>query len=415
MISGATRGKGGRALSAHLLKAEKGQEVTVIPPRGIISRGDLHAQLRELVAGARVSATEKAVYHVHVDPPEDALNCQAVLAAWWRAFEGEFKLSGQPYVGAQHVKRGRKHEHRVYSLVRPDGRLVDMSHDYARRTKLNLIVAHDRGLSATRSPFARAAVAALDRDGRMDVASWAEASGLTEDAAPIAPVTPVERLIEARTSISLSDLRRKALTAWRASSDGPGFEVALIKAGLTLREGTAGAVLVDRSGTAHSLARVIGSASRINDGDRIPAKDVKARIAGLTLTPSGDDHERRDARRNQSSEANAGYAVGQPSHAGGGGGNGPGDVTRGCAGGRGSSSRCTDREHLTSAIRGFRDASPVRRRITRSRLSRLMRGDHRRSVADVEDATATLKQLSGDLRQPRIWTGATDIWGLPII
>ena len=46
MISGSARGAGGRALSAHLLKAEADQVTRVIAPRGVITKGDLHAQLR---------------------------------------------------------------------------------------------------------------------------------------------------------------------------------------------------------------------------------------------------------------------------------------------------------------------------------------------------------------------------------
>ena len=45
MISGAERGKGGRALSAHLLKPEN-DAVEVITPRGLGSPG-LHEQLEE--------------------------------------------------------------------------------------------------------------------------------------------------------------------------------------------------------------------------------------------------------------------------------------------------------------------------------------------------------------------------------
>jgi mannose/cellobiose epimerase-like protein (N-acyl-D-glucosamine 2-epimerase family) len=84
---------------------------------------------------------------VHCDPPLDAIDCQAVLTAWWPAFETEFGLTSVVYVGAQHEKHGRRHEHRVYySLVKADGRVVDTSQDYARRTYVNLLVSHALGL-----------------------------------------------------------------------------------------------------------------------------------------------------------------------------------------------------------------------------------------------------------------------------
>lgn len=166
MISGATRGQGGRNLSAHLLKAEHDQTVEIVPPRGILSRGDLHDQLRELVTAAAWGRTDRPCYHVHVDPPPDAVDCQAVLDTWWTEFEKEFGLRECAYVGTQHVKYGRRHEHRVYSLVRPDGRVVDLSWDYLRRTRVSMMVAHAHGLAPTPTPHARALVAELRKRGR---------------------------------------------------------------------------------------------------------------------------------------------------------------------------------------------------------------------------------------------------------
>ncbi len=125
VISGAMRGKGGRALSAHLLKAEN-EHVRVIEPRGLGS-ADLHAQLEELVVLSLGGRTDKAIYHVHVDPELTVADNPGARAMWWRLFEHEFGLAGQPYCGAEHVKHGRAHEHRCYSLVRPSGQVVDLA------------------------------------------------------------------------------------------------------------------------------------------------------------------------------------------------------------------------------------------------------------------------------------------------
>ncbi len=178
MISGAMRGKGGRALSAHLLKAEN-EVVRVIEPRGLGSR-DLHAQLEELVALSLGGRTGQPVYHVHVDPELTVADNPGARAMWWRLFEAEFGLAGQPYCGAEHVKHGRAHEHRGYSLVRPDGQVVDLAFDFVRREKVSRIVEYAFGQPAVRSKHARAIERRLREEGRHQVADWLQASGTLE-------------------------------------------------------------------------------------------------------------------------------------------------------------------------------------------------------------------------------------------
>jgi len=288
MISGAMRGKGGRALSAHLLKAEN-ERVAVIEPRGLGSPG-LHEQLEELVALSLGGRTDKAIYHVHVDPELTVEDNPGARAMWWRLFETEFGLASQPYCGAEHVKHGRAHEHRCYSLVRPSGAVVDLAHDYARREKVSRIIEHAFGQAPVQSKHSRAIVRALREAGRDDVVAWMEASGTTTAARPVARLSPTERLIEERTGVSLDTLRAAALDAWRESTDGAGFIEALRARGLDLREGRSGPVVVDATGTAHLATRLVGAAARRQDGTRIPAAEVKDWLAGLTLAKHGDDH-----------------------------------------------------------------------------------------------------------------------------
>jgi hypothetical protein len=50
------------------LKAEADQVTTVIPPRGIVTRHDLHAQLAELAAGSRHGRTDRPAITCTVTP-----------------------------------------------------------------------------------------------------------------------------------------------------------------------------------------------------------------------------------------------------------------------------------------------------------------------------------------------------------
>lgn len=407
MISGSTRGRGGRNLSAHLLKAEADQETLVIQPRGIVSRGDLHAQLAELVASARGSRTDRPCYHVHCDPPPDASDSQAVLDAWWAAFEQEFGLTG-PYVGAQHIKYGRKHEHRVYSLVGDDGRLVDTRFDYQRRTYVNLMVGFAMGLEPAPTPHARAVSHRLVAEGREDVLAWMHQHGIIEAEKPIAPSTPQERLQEARTGVKLADVRAGAWEAWQASTDGPSLQRELAARGLGLALGTAGAVIVDRSGTPHALTRVIGAASRIATGQRIPAAAVRVRVAGLQLEAwNGSAGSRRDqGRPADARHPGHGLGVGRGERSEHGAGRGAGE--------RGQGGREPGGAGHPIDLGSQRFAAAARRGFARARLRLTLSGIDLRAVKDAEHLADRMADIAVMKRQGAWVPGQTDIWGVPL-
>ena len=402
MISGAMRGVGGDALAKHLQKAEN-EEVIVLTPRGLGSR-DLVGQVRELVALSLGGRTDRPVYHVHCDPDLAVEDNDGARARFWSLFEEEFGLAGQPYCGAIHVKHSRRHEHRVYSLVRPSGAVVDIGHDFARRERVARIVEFEHGMPRpTPSKHARAIVKALREVGRDDVAAWMEASGTTQAARPVARLSPQERLIQERTGVSLDDLRAAALAAWRESDTGAGFVEALRARGLDLREGRSGPVVVDRTGTAHLATRLIGAAARRTDGTRIPAAVIKDRLAGLTLAAHGETDGRevgRDPHRNQGRAPVAGDAR----HDARPGGDPGGEVARRGAG-------RTDSDSGRSVGRGVGDAlarlaaRPAGARL-RARM-RLMAPARNASLADALDAVRS---------RGWVWVPgqATDIWGLPL-
>lgn len=298
MISGATRGTGvGDALARHLLKADE-NEVRVLPGRGL-GASTLAGRIAELAAMSAGGRTDRPIYHVHASPDPGIADEAAARQRFWQLFETEFRMEGQAWCGVEHVKHDRKHEHRVYTLARPDGSVIDTRFDFIRREKIARIVEYEFGMPPVPSKHAKAIVAALRRDGRADVADWLVAAGMTAIARPIAPLTPRERLIQERTGVALDDVRREALAAWRAASDGAGFLAALRERGLDLRQGRLGPVIVDRSGTAHLATRLIGAGARRVEGTRIHAAEVKARLNGMELEIHGNgmDGHRAAARR----------------------------------------------------------------------------------------------------------------------
>ncbi|MCJ2036145.1 relaxase/mobilization nuclease domain-containing protein [Methylobacterium sp. J-068] len=414
MISGATRGQGlGDALARHLTDAEN-DEVVVVPARGLASM-DLTGQIRELVAVSLGGRTDRPVYHVHVDPDHGIPDEAGARALFWSLFEKEFGLRDQPYCGVEHVKHGRRHEHRIYGLVRTDGSVVDLAWDYPRREKCSRIVEHAYGVPPVPSKHARAIERRLRTEGRHDVADWLVDAGATTAARPIAPLTPTERLIQDRTGILLDDLRRSALAAWRASDDAASFVAALRARGLDLREGRVGAVIVDASGTTHLATRLIGAAARRLEGARIPAVVVRARLTGFEL------RETLHGRRDRATPRQAGPGVGShPSGAGAPGGRdgsvgirriggGPG---RPDGGGRGRDGRDPD-----TALGRLRALPAGRTMILHRRLAGLdITLD--RYGADVGRARSATDRMEAEraYESRRAWLlwGKTDIWGLPL-
>ncbi|WHQ68651.1 relaxase/mobilization nuclease domain-containing protein [Methylorubrum extorquens] len=403
MISGAMRGKGeSDALARHLMKPEN-DEVVVIQARGLGSP-DIRGQIRELVAMSLGGRTDQPIYHLHVDPEDGIQDNAGARARWWALFEAEFGLAGQPYCGVEHYKKDRRHEHRVYSLVRPSGAVVDLRHDFARREKVSRIVEFEHGMPRpTPSKHSRAIVAALREAGRDDVAGWMEASGTTTAARPVARLSPQERLIQERTGVSLDDLRAAALAAWRESVDGPGFIEALRRRGLSLREGRSGPVVVDATGTAHLATRLVGAAARRADGTRIPAAEVKDRLAGLTLSKHGDDHG-REAGRDHPRAGGHQAAPGGPRDGAGAGRDAGGAEPRGGPG-------RTDGDGRRHGERGVGDAlariiaRPGAARL-RARL-RLMGGGRNAALAEAVDSVRSRNW---------VWVPGrgTDIWGVPL-
>lgn len=414
MITGATRGTGfGGALARHLLKAEN--TAVVIPARGLGSP-TLPDQVRELVAMSAGGRTDRPVYHVFCSPDPAIADDPAVRKRFWLLFEAEFGMTAHPYCGVEHRKDGRLHEHRVYSLVRPSGSIIDLSWDYLRREKCGRIVEFEFGMPAVPSKHARSIAKRLRQEGRHDVADWLVASGMTESDRPVARLTPRERLIEERTGIALDDVRRAALAAWRETTDGPAFVTALRDRGLDLRRGRVGPVVIDAAGTVHLATRILGAAARRFEGERIPAAAVKVRLAGLNL--EGMTNGRVG---NHAAPGCAGQ--GAPRDPGGLGATGPGrggiglrrlggDPVRTDGGGVGR-----DRGGEVPALGRLLSIPAGRGALARRRLSRLNLAlpRHAAAVDRARDAIERLdaKAASDQRRAWALW-GMTDIWGIPL-
>jgi hypothetical protein len=190
LLSGSTRGSGGRALSRHLLSPKHNETVAVIEPRGLVAL-DLHGQLDELRADAITSRTARPVYHVHFDP---AIWSEIVRNAFWYRFEAEFGLAEARYCGALHTKHARTHEHRCYDLTRDDASVISLRFDRLRREKIAVLVAYDHGLAPPPIKHVRAVSTALINEGYRETAKFL--AGERGRPVRIAARTPQDRAVE---------------------------------------------------------------------------------------------------------------------------------------------------------------------------------------------------------------------------
>ena len=292
MLSGATRGRGGPALARHLADV-RGQNESTRPgtSRGLVSSG-IADQVRELTDVAAHARSRRPLYHVHADPAHRW--SEPEWDAYWQDVESEFRLDGTAFAEAIHIKGGREHRHRVYSLVRPDGTCIRLDHDYARREKVSRLAEIRTGEALTRGRHNKAVILALDAAGH-GAAATLTAAGLDRGDRPAAP-SPTARLQEARTGVSRAGVASDALTAWRMSDSGPAFLAAMREHALPLATGDDGVVIVDSSGSVHGLRRTLAAAAKSAGADRITATAVRGRLAGVAL-PTLDDarQTRRDA------------------------------------------------------------------------------------------------------------------------
>lgn len=311
MIAGATRGSGGPALARHLLKQQDSQTVDVMPARGLAAE-HLRDQIRELVASAAHGRTDRPVHHVHIDPPPDCADPDAVIAAFLQHYEREFGLENAQRCGVYHTKHGRKHAHVAWSLVRDDGSVISLAHDHARREKVSRITEFECGQLMTKGKHNRSAAMALRAEGRENVADAMKAAGLLDSRRPVAHSTPRQRAQAERTAVPLDEIRQNALAAWQASEDARSFAVALHVFDFAVATGERGLVLIDRTGNTHSLNRILAAAARAEGTDKITAAAVRQRLSGIRFPNVEEVRNARTERRNTDSSDRRTPELGAP-------------------------------------------------------------------------------------------------------
>ncbi|WP_373635190.1 hypothetical protein, partial [Komagataeibacter xylinus] len=252
MISGATRGKGGSGLWRHLLDYKRQNDAVMVgASRGLIETGTKD-QIKELTTIGSYASHSKPLHHVHADPAHDWTSDQ--WADFWQDYENEFFLQKQPFTEVVHVKHGREHKHRVYSLLLPSGSCIRMDNDFIRREKLNRLAEIRTGEPILSGRHNDAVIKALEAEGKTAQAQILRDAGL-EGTRTRGKLKPQERAQQERTHIDKAGLAVIVLKGWKGYN--PDILREQLKAhGCHLAMGDKGPVVIDQTGNVHALKRV---------------------------------------------------------------------------------------------------------------------------------------------------------------
>lgn len=280
MISGATRGKGGSGLWRHLLDYKHQNDAVMVgASRGLIETGTKN-QIKELTHIGSYASHSKPLHHVHADPAHDWTPDQ--WADFWKSYENEFSLQKQPFTEVVHVKHGREHKHRVYSLLLPSGSCIRMDNDFIRREKLNRLAEIRTGESILSGRHNDAVIKALEAEGKKVEAQLLRDAGL-ERARTRGKLKPQERAQQERTHIDKAGLAVIVLKGWK--SFVPTVLMEQLKAhGCFMAMGDKGPVVIDQTGNVHALNRLVNMASKAEGKPlKITAKQAVDYVRGYDL------------------------------------------------------------------------------------------------------------------------------------
>lgn len=264
MIAGATKGRGGSALAHHLADSKQHNEVT-LPGlyRGLVSTG-IRNQVKELTGIVSHARSNSPLLHTHANPDASREWTDGEWLDWWQSYEDEFGLQNQAFHESIHVKNGRTHKHRTYSLVKPDGTCIKLPHQQRRHEKLSRLAEIRTGASITKGAHNHAVLNALEKAGLHQEVTVLKEAGIHLGERARAGKTPKERAQEERTGYPKENIDRIAYTCWMEtrSLDAESFQDALQAWGLCLAQGDKVPVLLDNSGNCYPLLRSINAGAK---------------------------------------------------------------------------------------------------------------------------------------------------------
>jgi Relaxase/Mobilisation nuclease domain len=249
IINGGSNRAGGW-WAKHLENGEKNERVALVEITGLTAESVPEA-FREMEGIAAGTRCRNYFYQANINPRED----ERLTPAQWReaidTLEKNLGLTGQPRFVIEHEKKGRVHQHVVWSRIDAD-RMVAISDSLTapihERTSRELEIKFD--LERGRS------ILTPDRDFER----------------PERRPPKSETFRTAESGIDPETVKAQLRALWQHADNGQSFKAALESEGYALARGDRrDFVVIDRAGDDHSLARRLG----------VKAADVRERMADI--------------------------------------------------------------------------------------------------------------------------------------
>lgn len=289
IINASQRGHAGE-LAHHLTKTidddGSAQEVQITGTRNLIVNDNVHEALDDMAMMAWASPkTQNHLFHATLNPAVD-MSADEWTAAW-ELYEREYGLQNLAYLEVTHIKKGRKHIHRVYERVQKNGKALKLSHTHRRNEKIARILEYEFGHPLTIGKHNRAVLNWLEREGRDDVITWMHAGHAHDAERPTAQMQYQDYQQQRRTKIEKAEVIAAVIEAYQTTDTGRGFEQALLEHNLILAKGYKGKdrkqkninfVIVDAAGGTHSARGILNKAVGVK------IKDLRQRWADVAQT-----------------------------------------------------------------------------------------------------------------------------------
>jgi Relaxase/Mobilisation nuclease domain len=236
IIKGGSRAAPGQ-LAWHLQRRDTNEKVEILEIQ--FPTSNLAEAFRDWQTISEGTRGFKGLYHANIDP---AMDYTMTREQWQHAvdvLEKELKLEGQPRAVIMHEKLGREHLHVVWARTDIDTMtLCSDSQNY---------MAHERASQRLENEFGHEPVpgkhAKRDREQQPEF--------------PRAEANQAEWQQGERTGIDPATRKEQITTLRQASDNAQAFKVALEEQGYILANGRRGFVIVDQTGSIHSLGRQV--------------------------------------------------------------------------------------------------------------------------------------------------------------
>jgi hypothetical protein len=269
VIKGGARG-GAAELAAHLVRTDTNERAEVIELRGLLAP-NLKGALREMDAYAIGTQCKRTLYHASINVPDDEHLTPQQWAQSVDRLETHLGLQGHARAVVVHEKQGREHVHVVWSRIDPERhQAVSDSHNYTRHEEVARDLEREFGLRRVQG-------AHVERDGQ-----------------PRPERTPHEKEMQqqAKTGVSIEQVKADMTAAWQATRNGQGFQREIEAQGYRLAQGDKrdAFLVIDETGGLHALR------SRL---DGVKTKAIRERFSDLEAVP---DVEQARAMQRQARE-----------------------------------------------------------------------------------------------------------------